>query len=267
MTTIDVAAGAAPLSVGVLGPVVARVGEEFAAPPTRQVGRLLATLAGWPGQVVSRESIVHALWGETPPHTVRNTLQVHVSHLRRWLGQEFVHHRDDGYVLNVSPDGVDAHRFTTLVQSAASKRRGDDLPGAIDDAQAAVDLVRGPAFVDVQDPDLVARRSRLAELADHVRQDLVEWRLDIAQDSYDVAESVAAARELVSRHPFRERGYALLMRALFASGRTAEALMVFDTAATALHHDHGLEPGPELQEVRRRCVENDAGLLPPALRP
>lgn len=266
MATIDISAGAVPLSVGVLGPVVARVGEDFSAPPTRQVGRLLATLSGWPGQAVDRDAIVQALWGESPPQTVRNTLQVHVSHLRRWLGQDVVHHRDGGYVLNVSPDGVDVYRFTALVQSAASKRRAADLPGAIEDAQAAVNLVRGPAFPDVRDPDLVARRSRVGELADQIRQDLVEWRLEAAQDPYDVAESVASARELVARFPLRERGYALLMRALFASGRTAEALVVFDTASTVLLDGHGLEPGPELQEIRRRCVENDVELLPPALR-
>lgn len=267
MTASDVTSGAVPLAVGVLGPVVALVDEELSPPPTRQIGRLLATLAGWPGQVVGHEAIVHALWGESPPQTVRNTLQVHVSHLRRWLGQDVVQHRDGGYLLNVSSDGVDAHQFTVLVQSAASRRRAADLPGAIADAKAAIDLVRGPAFPDVRDPDLVARRSRLAELVDQMRQDLVEWELEVARDAYDVAESVAAARELVSRHPLRERGYALLMRGLFASGRVAEALVVYDEASLALRHNHGLEPGPELQEMRRRCVENDRDLLPAALRP
>ena len=129
MPTVDITAEGAPFSVGVLGPVVARVGEDLSPPPTRQVGRLLATLAGWPGQVVSRESIVQALWGDSPPHTVRNTLQVHVSHLRRWLGQEVIHHRDDGYVLNVPSDSVDVVQFTTLVQSAAAKHRVSDVRG------------------------------------------------------------------------------------------------------------------------------------------
>lgn len=61
MPTVDITAEGAPFSVGVLGPVVARVGEDLSPPPTRQVGRLLATLAGWPGQVVHRDTIIEAL--------------------------------------------------------------------------------------------------------------------------------------------------------------------------------------------------------------
>lgn len=183
------------------------------------------------------------------------------------MGQEVVQHGDGGYRLGVSPEVVDEHRFTALVQSAAGKRRAADLAGAVIDGQAAIGLIRGPAFPDVQNPDLIARRSRVTELAEQLRQDLVEWRLDMAVDAHDVATSVADAQELVARHPLRERGYGLLMRALFSAGRTPEALDVFDSATAVLDADHGLEPGPELREIRRRCVEGDPGLLPPALRP
>lgn len=259
-------------SVGVLGPVMARPPSHAPSgawdlPPTRQVGRLLATLAAWPGQAVDPGVIVQALWGETPPVTVRNTLQVHASHLRRWLGKETIRHRDDGYLLDIDPDAVDAHQFTRLVQSATRKRREQDTVGAIADARAAVDLVRGPAFADLLEPELVGRRSRIGELADQMRLDLVEWRLEAARDSHDVSAVVADAREIVARSPLRETGYALLMRALYAAGRGAEAQQVYDDAARYLKAEHRLQPGVELTETRRRCQENDPSLLPAALRP
>lgn len=57
---------------------------------------------------------------------------------------------------------------------------------------------------------------------------------------------------LVAQHPLRERMHAQLMRALYASGRQADALEAYRRARRILSDELGLEPGPELQ-YRVRC--------------
>ena len=49
---------------------------------------VLATLALHPGQVVSTDRLVDAVWGDRAPPTAATTLQNHVSYLRRLLGRK-----------------------------------------------------------------------------------------------------------------------------------------------------------------------------------
>ncbi|MQA93030.1 MAG: SARP family transcriptional regulator, partial [Gemmatimonas sp.] len=65
---------------------------------------------------------------------------------------------------------------------------------------------------------------------------------------------------LAWEQPFHERFQVLLMRALHASGRTAEALEVYTRARTTLQEELGLDPGEELQEEHVRVL---AGRPPP----
>ena len=46
---------------------------------------LLAVLLLHPGQVVAADRLIDELWGEDPPDTARNVLQVYVANLRRVL--------------------------------------------------------------------------------------------------------------------------------------------------------------------------------------
>ena len=54
-----------------------------------------------------------------------------------------------------------------------------------------------------------------------------------------------------SSHPLRERPVALLMRALLAVGRQADALREYHTYRAALGDETGLEPSAELQALER----------------
>src|SRR5688572_30852042 len=88
---------------------------------------LLAVLALSPGRVVPTDVLADAIWGDDPPPAVRNGLQGLVSKLRRALGSaDAVVMRSGGYVLDIPPEGVDAHRFEQLVaQGRAAAAAGD----------------------------------------------------------------------------------------------------------------------------------------------
>src|SRR5437870_1352706 len=74
-----------PPQFTLLGPLsVSRDGEPMTL-GGQKPRALLAALLLEPNRVVSRDHLIDALWGEAPPDTARNTIQVYVSQLRKLL--------------------------------------------------------------------------------------------------------------------------------------------------------------------------------------
>lgn len=199
-------------------------------------------LAAWPGQVVELQTIVEALWGSGAPRTVENTLQVHVSHLRRMLGhRSSVQRTERGYLLDLPRDHVDAERFVDAMHLAGDCCRSDDFQAAEDILVAALALWRGTPFLGLHGPQLRARRARLEEMRSVAREDLVLCRINLAADQFQQNLAVADAAELVALDPQRERGHALLHQALQAAGRHSDASMALQQAQQVLAP--GMAPG------------------------
>ena len=76
------------MRIRLLGPVDVMVDGEPRVVSGLRRKAVLATLALHGGEVVSVSRLVDAVWGETAPSTVRNTLQSHVSYLRTLLGDK-----------------------------------------------------------------------------------------------------------------------------------------------------------------------------------
>src|SRR3954451_22847056 len=68
---------------------------------------LLAILLLHRNEVVSRDRLIDALWGERPPPSVEQSLDTYVSRLRRALGRDRLLRRPGGYVLRIDPDELD----------------------------------------------------------------------------------------------------------------------------------------------------------------
>lgn len=265
-----VASGLAPqqaeLGLGVLGVFQARVDGRWVPAPTRQVARVATILAGWPGDPIERERIVAGLWGDATPATVTNTLQVHISQLRRLIGKQTVRCEGTRYILDVPPEAIDAEQLVEAVHEAARMRRREHYARAAELLAHATGLWRGTPFPDISDPELEARRARLAELHDQAREDLLECRLELARDRYELADVIAGAKELVALQPLREKGHVLLVRALAAADRSGEASQAFEQAAERLRSTMGLDPGRALVEVHAKSLNHDDALLPRAMR-
>ncbi len=233
------------MQIGILGPFEVRADDgALADVPGSRLRALLIALALEPGRVVPSRTLVDWIWGERPPADAANALQRLVSRLRKALPEGSVEGQPGGYRLTVEPDAVDAVRFERLVGRA---RAGAD-PQRARLLREALALWRGAAMQDVELPDSAAFDAAASRL-ETLRLTALEDRYDAEASLGRAAELVAELTDLVAMHPLRERLAASLIRALVASGRDSEALIVFEHTREALADALGVDPSPELANL------------------
>jgi predicted ATPase/DNA-binding SARP family transcriptional activator len=200
---------------------------------------LIARLALAGGHPVSTSALVEAVWDCALPADVANALQTLVSRARRALGEAAaVEQSATGYRLAVGPDDVDALRFERLVAE-----------GAVAEALA---LWRGPALADAGDfAEPFARR--LEEL----RLDATVTFLTRELDAGRAAARVGELEALVAVHPLHEKLAGLLMRALAAIGRQADAFAAYEALRGRLADELGIDPGPEVRAVHLQVLRGE----------
>ena len=225
----------------------------------RQRG-LLAILLLRRGEAVSSDRLIDELWGERPPATAAKTLQGYVSHLRKALGNGVLVTRAGGYVLEATPDQVDADRFEANVGEARRALAAGDTARARKLLNSALGLWRGEALADLAyEPFAQREAARLEE----ERLGALEDRIDADLLLGDHRDVVGELESLVSLHPHRERLLRQLMLALYRCGRHADALDVYQHGRQRLQDELGLETGFELRELEQRILTHDKTLDPP----
>ncbi|TYB41248.1 BTAD domain-containing putative transcriptional regulator [Actinomadura chibensis] len=249
------------MRIGILGPLDVR---DAAARPVEVSGprlrALLVRLAAEAGRPVSVDRLLDDLWDGAPPSGGGNALQALVSRLRGVAGRDLVEYGPAGYRLGIDPAEVDAVAFERAVVAARSEadpaRRAQLL-------RAALRLWRGPALADAADAAFAAAPiARLREL----RLAAVEDRVDAEIAAGLPVPPVADLEPLAAANPLRERLRGQLMRALYAAGRQADALEVFEETRRALADRLGVDPSPELSAVHLSILRRDAA-EPPAAPP
>ncbi|RSN33661.1 hypothetical protein DL990_17105 [Amycolatopsis sp. WAC 01416] len=238
--------------VRILGPV--DVVADSVVRPVRGSRRkaLLAVLALRAGEIVSVDRLVDVVWGARPPSM--NTVQTHVSALRRMLGdRDAIVARSPGYVLNAATDLARAQRLI---------ERAGQAPDPAACLREALALWRDQPLADVTGmPWLDEQAERLALLRLDAVEALGEARLALGEHAGLVPE----LEELCRLHPFREHLHRQLMLALYGVGRQADALDVYDRVRRALDDQLGVEPGPALRESHAALLRQDTSLdRPPA---
>src|SRR4029077_16417439 len=175
-------------------------------------------------EFVSRERLIDDLWGEAPPPTAHQAVNVYLSNLRKSLsvvGTDPITTGAGGYRLNVEPETLDASRMQVLVANGRECCAKGELEIAAERFQEALSLWRGPTLAGLQlesrGRDEVAQLDelRLAALMDRIDCDLPLGRHEQALGELGV---------LVAEHPLRERIRAQQMLALYRADRQADAL-------------------------------------------
>ena len=219
---------------------------------------LLALLALDPGRVAGADRLVDGIWGAHLPSEPANALQVVVSRLRRALApDQVVISRPPGYLLALEPERVDAVCFERLAAAGREAAAAGHAERAAGLLRAALDLWRGDALADF--PGVAAARSAATRL-DELRLAALEDRIEVDLGLGRQAQVIGELQALVDREPLRERLHAQLMRALYATGRQADALAAYQRAREVLAERAGLDPGPDLRRLEARLLAQDPAL-------
>jgi DNA-binding SARP family transcriptional activator len=225
---------------------------------------VLAVLLVSAGRVVTTERLVDELWGRQPPRSAVVTVQGYVRRLRRLLGagaSDLLVTRGRGYELVLGAADLDAAEFESLVAAGKRAVTQGRFPVAETHFRAALELWRGAAFEDVPGSATVAAEAARLE---RVRLGALEERIGAELALGRHAEVVDELLRLAGEHPTRERLWAQLMVGLYRCGRRDDALAAYQDADRALAETLGLEPGPELRELRQRVHTDDRELADPA---
>jgi len=243
------------LEFRLLGPVEALLaGRTVALGGVRQRA-LLALLLLRANEVVSRDRLIDELWQDHAPESAANALAALVARLRRALPEDTIVTRSGGYAAQVDPDTVDVHRFERLVEEGNSALAAADPARAGSLLRSALGLWRGQPLADLAYETFAESTIlRLEELRLAAQESRIEADLRLGRD----AELVAELQSLLLLHPLRERLRGQLMLALYRSGRQAEALDVYRDGRRLLLDELGIDPSPELQELERSILRQDA---------
>ncbi len=208
-------------------------------------------------RVVSADRLADGLWGEQGRAADMNTLQSHVSHLRKALGRDLVQTRPPGYVLAVEPNVVDAFAFERLLDRGRRARRDDDPKSSVDLIARALTLWRGDALSDFTYAEWARPEiSRLQELRLAAVEEWVDARLELG----DHGPLVGELDRLLKDHPLRERLWRARILALYRGGRQADALRAYRDLRELLSEELGIDPSPALAALELSILRQDSSL-------
>ncbi|MFB7668741.1 BTAD domain-containing putative transcriptional regulator [Kitasatospora sp. NPDC056138] len=251
------------MNFNVLGPLAVQANGIPVNPGSARQRAVLSALLLTPGQPVTAGQLTEAVWPRNPPNDVMANLHSYVSNLRRLLepnrpprSRDTVLRREpNGYVLAVHADSIDAVLFERLLHDGRRLLQAGLHQRASRMLESALALWRGSAYPEVSDYALGAQAaSRFEELRLLALENLWEARLAEERDLSVVAAELPA---LTLRFPTRERFSCLLMKALYWSGRRAEAIDAYHRTRRTLAEEYGVDPGAELQELFGSILRGD----------
>ncbi|MFF0269921.1 BTAD domain-containing putative transcriptional regulator [Kribbella sp. NPDC004536] len=266
-TTLDLpdmsapAAEGANLQIRLLGSVdVVLDGTVRDVPGVRRKAAL-AALALRIGHPVSNDFLIDVVWSGDTPSTVVNTLQSHMSYLRRILRRPgCIVASSPGYRLDQRRVDTDLRAAERLIQSA---EQTTDLREKATRLQAALDLWRGKPLDEIGgQPWIDEQCERIERLHYETAKSLIETRLALGEHS----ALIGTVEEMIEHHPFDEDLCSQLMTALYRSGRQADALAAYRELRIRLNDELGITPGRRLRDLEQAVLRQDPTLDAPSKR-
>jgi len=220
---------------------------------------LLVALLLEPRRVLPMRRLLSLLWGDPPTSATANA-RTYAYRLRKVLGP-VLHARDGGYLLDVPATDSDLGQFTAEVAAARLARSTGDLSESERHYEEALGMWRGACGEDL--PDDVPLHYQLVTVTERraiAMEEYADLRLRRGPDPR-LAEELHQA---LADHPTREGLWALLMRALAATGDTAGALEAYHRARAELAERLGVDPGSELVDLQRSILAREPAVVAPA---
>jgi DNA-binding SARP family transcriptional activator len=246
---------------GLMGRLLVAVADTPVPLGTPKQRAVLAMLLINRNRPVSTESLIDAVWDESPVPGARATVQTLVSNLRRLVStagadpQTVLASALPGYQLNVVDGACDLDRFIsrkTAGFQAAAEGRFDEASANL---SAALAEWRGPALADVRD-FAFAETFATALTEDTLLAYTARAEAEIACGrGYAV---IGELETLVAEHLYREPLWAQLMTAYYVSDRQSDALEAYRRLRSVLADDLGVDPGPTITALQGRILRQES---------
>jgi class 3 adenylate cyclase len=201
--------------------------------PSKKLAALLAYLACTAPRAQPRERLSTLLWGSHFDAQAKQNLRQALFRLRKVLGQGAIESDGETVSLNAAAVLCDVNRFQALVREGSS-----------DALNAAADLYRGRLIDDVVVGEegwnewLDGERDRLLELALGALVRLGEQELADGHAEH----ALKAGQRAIALNNMREDAHRLIVQALAAAGRKAEALKHYENLVALLKRELNTEP-------------------------
>jgi DNA-binding SARP family transcriptional activator/CheY-like chemotaxis protein len=225
--------------------------------PNKKLAALLAYLACTAPEPQSREKLATLLWGSHFETLARQNLRQALFRLRRALGQDAL--IGDGEEISLAPGVVDCD---------VARREALIRDGSRASLVAAVDLYKGRFLSDVNISEeawadwVGAERQRLEGSALDALVRLGE--IELAAGHADKA--LETARRTLAINNLREDAHRLILQALAASGRKAEALKHYHDLVALLERELSTEPDAATKSLAAVLARTAVGeIAKPAL--
>jgi DNA-binding SARP family transcriptional activator len=221
--------------------------------PGRQGRALFAYLVLQRPRSVGRDELIEALWAGDPPAGFASAVTVLLSKLRAAVGADVLCGRGSVHLALPPEARVDVEQALAALHRAESAVVQGDWSRAWGAALCAQYVTARPLLPDSDElPWLDSWRRNLDRALDGALEAYAVACLGLG--GTELAGAERAARRLVEHNPLRENGYGLLMRALAARGRVAEALAVYEDARARLRDELGIPPGPGIHELHTNLL-------------
>jgi DNA-binding SARP family transcriptional activator/DNA-binding XRE family transcriptional regulator len=255
---------ASGMRLSILGPLTGwRHGAlvELGPPSQRAV---LALLAVSPDEIIHRETLIDALWDDSPPDAALNQVQKYASRLRRILDpgrlprdpRGLIVSTGTGYRLRLTAAQLDLLAFNDLTDRAQVARAAGNAGAACDLYEEAMGLWRGDPLSDV---DALRRHPAVIGLS-RQRAAAAVAHAETACNAGWFERALPHLQRLTQREPLHEQAHALFMIALAATGQQADALGIFDDLRRRLNLQFGLLPCAKLAEAHQRVLRGEVPL-------
>ena len=201
--------------------------------PNKKLAGLLAYLACAGSSPQPREKLSALFWGSHFDTQAKQNLRQTVFRLRKLLGQDALLSTGELVGLDAGALSCDVVEFQSLVKD-----------GTRDALAAAADLYQDRFLADVAIPEeawndwLSSERERLEGLALGALVSLSD--IELAAGRPD--EALKAAHRAITVNNLREDAHRLIVRALAATGRKAEAIKHYDDLVALLKRELDTEP-------------------------
>ncbi|MFC9940125.1 ATP-binding protein [Nocardiopsis alba] len=247
------------MRVDMLGPLRVEVDGRITGVGGPRLRALLARLALEPNRVIGHRALIEDLWPEGEvgaPESPMVALHSLVYRLRKALPEpKAVCSEPAGYRLALPDDSVDLRLFERLARQGREELRAGRHAKAVEYLSRALASRRGEPLSDIPRlPFVEAAALHLEEIG----LGAVEDRAEASSLLPGVeSPSVAELERLAAAHPLRERLRTLLVAALAAEGRRAEALVAYEVHRARLAEELGTDPGPELRALHLRVLREE----------